>query len=91
MMQKIPSNSIDMIYTDPPYFLDGLCDNWNKRALMIKGSSSLVGNLPKGMKFDRNQSKKFYEFYLKVSKKFIELLNQGVHLYHLVVQDYITR
>ena len=57
MMQKIPSNSIDMICTDPPYFLDGLCDNWNKKSIDDKGSSSLVGNLPKGMKFDRNQSR----------------------------------
>ena len=32
MMKKIPSNSIDMICTDPPYFLDGLCDNWNEKS-----------------------------------------------------------
>ena len=77
MMQKIPSNSIDMICTDPPYFLDGLCDNWNKKSIDDKGSSSLVGNLPKGMKFDRNQSKKFYEFYLKVSKEIYRIIKPG--------------
>tara|TARA_Y100000389_G_scaffold49781_1_gene45494 strand:+ start:696 stop:1784 length:1089 start_codon:yes stop_codon:yes gene_type:complete len=77
MMQKIPSNSIDMICTDPPYFLDGLGDNWNKTTIDNKGSSSLVGNLPKGMKFDRNQSKKFYEFYLKVSKEIYRIIKPG--------------
>ena len=70
--------------------LDGLCDNWNKKSIGDKGSSSLVGNLPK-WKFDRNQSKKFYEFYLKVSKEIYRIIKPGVHLYHLVVQDYITR
>ena len=30
IIKKIPSNSIDMICTDPPYFLDGLGNNWNK-------------------------------------------------------------
>lgn len=77
MMEKIPDNSIDMVCTDPPYFLDGLCDNWNKSNLDRKGSSTLIGNLPKGMKFDRNQSKKFNEFYTKVSSNVYRILKPG--------------
>jgi site-specific DNA-methyltransferase (adenine-specific) len=77
MMKKIPSNSIDMVCTDPPYFLDGLGDDWDKESLDIKGSSTLVGNLPKGMKFDRNQSKKFNEFYSKVSVEVYRILKPG--------------
>lgn len=77
MMKKIPANSIDMVCTDPPYFLDGLCDNWNKENLDNKGSSVVVGNLPKGMKFDRNQSKKFNEFYSKVSSEVFRILKPG--------------
>ncbi len=77
MMKKIPADSIDMVCTDPPYFLDGLGDDWNKEALDSKGSSSLVGNLPKGMKFDRNQSKKFNEFYAKVSAEVYRILKPG--------------
>jgi len=76
-MRRIPSNSIDMICTDPPYFLDGLGDDWNKEAIDTKGASSLVGNLPKGMKFDRNQSKKFFEFYAKVSVEIFRILKPG--------------
>jgi site-specific DNA-methyltransferase (adenine-specific) len=76
-MKKIPSNSIDMVCTDPPYFLDGLGNDWNKESLDTKGSSSLVGNLPKGMKFDRNQSKKFREFYEKVSAEVFRILKPG--------------
>ena len=77
IMQKIPSNSIDMVCTDPPYFLDGLGDTWNKETIDNKGASSLVGNLPKGMKFDREQSKKFYEFYSSVSKHIFRILKPG--------------
>jgi len=77
MMKRMPSNSVDMICTDPPYFLDGLGDDWNKKRLDHKGASSVVGNLPKGMKFDRNQSKKFNEFYSKVSTEAFRVLKPG--------------
>ena len=77
MMKKIPTNSIDMVCTDPPYFLDGLGNDWNKESLDTKGSSAVVGNLPKGMKFDRNQSKKFNEFYAKVSSEVYRILKPG--------------
>jgi site-specific DNA-methyltransferase (adenine-specific) len=76
-MKKLPSNSIDMVCTDPPYFLDGLNSDWNKKTLDKKGSSVIVGNLPKGMKFDRNQSKKFNEFYSLVSIEVFRILKPG--------------
>jgi len=76
-MKKLPENSIDMVCTDPPYFLDGLGDDWNKGKLDKKGASSVVGNLPKGMKFDRKQSRKFYEFYSEVSKEIFRILKPG--------------
>ena len=77
MMKNIPANSIDMVCTDPPYFLDGLGNDWNKETLDNKGSSAVVGNLPKGMKFDRNQSKKFNEFYATVSAEVYRILKPG--------------
>jgi site-specific DNA-methyltransferase (adenine-specific) len=76
-MKEIPANSIDMVCTDPPYFLDGLGGDWNKESLDAKGSSAVVGNLPKGMKFDRNQSKKFHAFYIKVSQEIFRILKPG--------------
>ena len=76
-MKEMPANSIDMVCTDPPYFLDGLGADWNKESLDAKGSSAVVGNLPKGMKFDRNQSKKFHDFYLNISREIFRLLKPG--------------
>lgn len=77
LFKSMSSSSVDMICTDPPYFLDGLGNDWNKKELDKKGSSSVVGNLPKGMKFDRNQSKKFREFYLTVSQEAYRVLKPG--------------
>jgi len=76
-LAKIPSGTVDMVCTDPPYFLDGLGSDWNKRKLDERGSSSLVGKLPKGMKFDRNQSKNFKEFYSKISEQVFRVLKPG--------------
>jgi len=76
-MKQLPANSIDMVCTDPPYFLDGLGSDWNKESLDQKGSSSRVGNLPKGMKFDRNQSKQFHAFYTQVSAEIFRILKPG--------------
>jgi site-specific DNA-methyltransferase (adenine-specific) len=76
-MKSMPANSIDMVCTDPPYFLDGLGDDWNPTALEKKGSSAVIGNLPKGMKFDRNQARKFREFYTKVSVEVFRILKPG--------------
>lgn len=76
-MRTIPDNSIDMICTDPPYFLDGLGDTWNKEGLDKRGNSSVVGNLPKGMKFDKKQSKNFHDFYVQVSIEAYRILKPG--------------
>lgn len=76
-LRLLKANSVDMVCTDPPYFLDGLGDNWNKQTLDKRGSSAVIGNLPTSMKFSRNQSKKFHEFYLKVSHEILRVLKPG--------------
>ena len=77
IMKKMPPNSVDMVCTDPPYFLDGLGDDWNKANLDNKGCSSVIANLPRGMKFHRNQSIKFHEFYSKVATELFRVLKPG--------------
>lgn len=76
-MRHIPSQSVDMVCTDPPYFLDGLGSEWNTTALQAKGASSVVGNLPKGMKFDRDQSRRFHDFYIRVATEVFRILKPG--------------
>ena len=76
--KKISSNSIDLIATDPPYFLDGMGDNWSDSKLKNKtAKASTVGGLPVGMKFDPSQGRKLQNFFSKVSRESIRVLKPG--------------
>ena len=62
--RAIPANSIDLVATDPPYFIDGMGDDWSHRRLQArKARSGVVKGLPVGMKFDRRQSRRLYDFF----------------------------
>lgn len=76
-VKDIESNSIDMVLTDPPYFIDSLDDKWNIDEINKRKSYGVIKSLPKGMKFDKNQSYKFQEFYTKVSIEILRILKPG--------------
>jgi len=77
ILPKIASNSIDVVITDPPYFLDKLDDNWNYDQVSSSKNHYVIKSLPAGMKFDRGQGIKFYEWYLQVSKEIFRVLKPG--------------
>lgn len=77
-MADMPAHSVHLILTDPPYFLDGMDADWDagnpdKRA----ATSAIIGGLPAGMKFDRNQGIRLQEFYSEVSKQAYRILCPG--------------
>jgi site-specific DNA-methyltransferase (adenine-specific) len=78
IINQIEDNTIDLILTDPPYFLDKLDDKWSHDNVK-KGEASVgvVKNLPVGMKYDPQQSYKAYEWFYKISKDFIRILKPG--------------
>jgi len=76
-LKNIEENTIDIVITDPPYFLDKLESSWNSEDVRKNKASKAVGNLPKGMKFDRNQSKRFREYYTELSKEVYRVLKPG--------------
>ena len=50
-LKKIEDQSIDLCITDPPYFIDGLGDEWDKTKVSESQSrAGVVGGLPVGMK-----------------------------------------
>jgi|ERR1039458_2024818 site-specific DNA-methyltransferase (adenine-specific) len=60
VISTLADQSIDVVLTDPPYFLHKLSsDNWNDEKPTTK---SVVSNLPSGMKFDSRQAIQFGEF-----------------------------
>lgn len=78
ILPKIKSNSIDLVLTDPPYFLDKMDNHWSHRTVStITDYCNVVKSLPPGMKFEREQGKRFYEWYLRISKELYRVLKPG--------------
>ena len=77
ILPKINENSIDAILTDPPYFLNKLDNQWNLKKVHDKKNLHTIKSLPAGMKFDKNQGKKFYDWYSKISKELYRVLKPG--------------
>ena len=76
-LETIDDNSIDLIVTDPPYFIDKLDNKWNSKKITNRKSNSHIKHLPKGMKFDKKQVKNLYDFYLNISKLLFKKLKPG--------------
>ncbi|OGZ35409.1 MAG: methyltransferase [Candidatus Portnoybacteria bacterium RIFCSPLOWO2_01_FULL_43_11] len=77
LLPQIEENSIDVVLTDPPYFLDKLDNNWNYKEVSNQNNQYIIKSLPAGMKFDKKQGKKFYAWYLDISKEIIRILKPG--------------
>jgi len=77
LLPRLAANSIDVVLTDPPYFLDKLDNNWDYHKVSNKRNQYAVKSLPSGMKFDREQGNRFYAWYLDVSKEIFRVLKPG--------------
>ena len=78
ILPEIVDNSIDLVLTDPPYFLDKMDNGWDPEMVStITDYCHVVKSLPPGMKFDKEQGKRFYEWYLKISKEIYRVLKPG--------------
>ena len=92
-LKGINDNTIDCVITDPPYFLDTMCDNWCPKVQENRKSNSHIVKLPNGMKFKSDQGKNLKLFIEKVSKELYRVLKPGgfflcfssPRLYHNVV------
>ena len=78
LLKTLPSDSIHLVVTDPPYFIDTMGDEWtpelvNKRAK----KANVVGSLPVGMKFDPKQGKRFEKFMSDISVEIFRVLKPG--------------
>jgi site-specific DNA-methyltransferase (adenine-specific) len=77
-LPMLPACSVDFIVTDPPYFIDGMDDQWNDKKLKQKSAkASIVGGLPVGMKFDRNQGEHLQYFLEPLCREFLRILKPG--------------
>lgn len=93
ILKKLPDSSIDIVVTDPPYFIDGMGAEWNDSKLIKKvKKAGVVGGLPVGMKFDKEQGINLQEFMEPIAQEFYRVLKPGAfciifsqaRLYHRV-------
>jgi site-specific DNA-methyltransferase (adenine-specific) len=78
ILPRLPANSVDLVLTDPPYFLDKLDNEWTpERTARRFYKSQAVFHLPPGMKFDPSQGRRMYEWYLEVSRELLRVLKPG--------------
>ncbi|RDU59629.1 DNA-methyltransferase [Helicobacter marmotae] len=77
-LKDLPNECVDFIVTDPPYFIDGMGDEWNDKNLQNKAAKSgVIGGLPVGMKFDKNQGQRLQDFMNLLAKEFYRVLRPG--------------
>lgn len=76
-LAKMRDNSVHLVVTDPPYFLDGLNNRWRKGDKKSTKKSGAIGGLPVGMKFDPAQGKALQVFMKEVSEHLARVLVPG--------------
>lgn len=78
LMSRIQDDSIDMVLTDPPYFIDQMDDSWSSENIKRgQKKSRVVGGMPVGMKFDKMQSKRFFEFSMRCFSEYMRVIKPG--------------
>jgi site-specific DNA-methyltransferase (adenine-specific) len=76
-LKELGNNSVELIVADPPYCLDKLDNFWDISKIASIKNMGVVTSLPSGMKFDKDQGKKFYEWYLPICKELHRVLVPG--------------
>lgn len=76
-MSEIPDKSISLVLTDPPYFFDGMGDDWNNKKLHKRIKDGVIGGLPAGMKYDKQQGIDLYFFMKNVSYEWYRVCKPG--------------
>lgn len=74
----MPGNGVSLIVTDPPYFIDGMDDRWSRADLERRTRrGGVVGSLPAGMKFEREQGRRLQEFLRPIAADWLRILRPG--------------
>lgn len=78
LTSDIEDCTLDAVITDPPYFLDGMEDNWNDDMVGRKTTKKqTVSSLKGGMKFDKNQGINFQKYMNKYAELVFPKIKPG--------------
>lgn len=70
-------NSVSLVLTDPPYFIDGMDAGWDSEKLRKRVKPGVVGSLPAGMKFSVQQGKDLQKFLEPIARQWMRVLRPG--------------
>lgn len=76
-MKQLEDNSISLVLTDPPYFIDGMGDDWNSQKLEARVKPGVIGSLPAGMKFSVEQGQELQKFLAPVAEEWMRVIRPG--------------
>ena len=78
MLKSLADSSIDLVLTDPPYFIDQLDGTWDhEKVLLSKKKARTIGGLPVGMKFDPEQGRCLQAFLTPIFAECLRILKPG--------------
>lgn len=74
----LTDNSLDAVITDPPYFLDGMEDDWKTDMTSRKTTKKqTVSSLKAGMRFDKNQGINFQRYMHRYAELVLPKIKPG--------------
>ena len=76
-LPRLEPESVHLVVTDPPYFLDGLDTGWRKGGSDVARGTGAVGGLPVGMRFDPRQGKALQAFAEQIGGLLLPVLKPG--------------
>ena len=76
-MQHLGENTVSLVLTDPPYFIDGMGADWNSQKLNARVKAGVVGSLPAGMKFSVDQGRELQRFLTPIAEAWMRVLRPG--------------
>ena len=78
VMQPIQVNSASLVATDPPYFINGMGDDWDHTAFARRmRGCRVVKSLPIGIKFDQSQGLRLQEFMHPIAVEWLRIARPG--------------
>ena len=79
-LRGLPDSHAHLMLTDPPYFIDGMGNDWSLSKLRGRVKPGVVGGIPAGQKFDPQQGVNLQRFIEPIAKESLRVLVPGAFL-----------
>ena len=76
-LADMDKNSVSLVLTDPPYFIDGMGDEWDNAALNRRVKPGVVRGIPIRQKFDHRQGERLQAFLSPIAEQLMQVLRPG--------------